>query len=721
MTASCGTRREGERPYHAGMARLTSSISLALLLTVAACDSGVGPTGGTGTATGAGGGSGGATGSSTTGAGGSVFGDHGAVLSITVDPPTAVVDVSNGASSPAPFTCIGTHEDGFIGPIPASWTLDRPDLGAVGAGSGVFTAGGAQGGVGTITATVAGTPSALTATAQITVKLHLVVNDAGLSAAEQATFDTPDAASSGTWLYPYDATVFARGIPAPELMWAGGVAGDVWRIRIQETNLDATYYVSADPPSRFLLPAADWAALTATNAGEPVTVSAARLSGGIAYTETERTWKVAQGSLKGIVYYWAVNTGQLMKILPGAVQPDIVFDSGAYDVLGTPAPSGYNGATPPWESGGGGKRCVACHTVSKDGSRIAGIFERTGSTASPWGTVDLTQSPAPVTQVSPYLSSAIYLALSPDGDWLVHNDLDMTMHLTAADTGAPIASLLDGFADKTADPAFSHDGTLMAFSSNATGAYPVEFWRADLDVVDFDSGTQTFSNRRTIAAGGTEAIAFPSFAPDSAHVVYQKGDYSRAKYGTNQVGHDDLYVVDVAGTVGPRALDLANGVGYLDTKNQHLNYQPTVNPIAVGGYYWVVFVSPRDYGNRMASTSDPTYENRKQLWVAAIDANPQPGQDPSHPAFWLMGQDLSTVNMSGYWALEPCKMEGQGCDAGFECCTGFCQPDGSGGYSCQPPSGGCSQIGEACTSASDCCSPTTVACIGGFCAQQGPN
>ena len=81
-----------------------------------------------------------------------------------------------------------------------------------------------------------------------------------------------------------------------------------------------------------------------------------------------------------------------------------------------------------------------------------------------------------------------------------------------------------------------------------------------------------------------------------------------------------------------------------------------MNPISVGGYIWVVFVSPRDYGNKMLSASNPTYENRKQLWVAAIDANPQPGKDPSHPAFWLPGQDLTTVNMpcapSSYTVIE---------------------------------------------------------------------
>ena len=32
----------------------------------------------------------------------------------------------------------------------------------------------------------------------------------------------------------------------------------------------------------------------------------------------------------------------------------------------------------------------------------------------------------------------------------------------------------------------------------------------------------------------------------------------------------------------------------------HLNYEPTILPIAIGGYYWVVFTSRRCYGNTLA-------------------------------------------------------------------------------------------------------------------------
>jgi hypothetical protein len=622
--------------------------------------------------------------------------------------------VINGSSSPATFTVSATYEDGYAAPVTASWTFDRLDLALVDTGDGTLTAHGTLGGEGTLTASYGD----LEDSAAVTVRLVVEDDQVGLAQAEKDAFDTPGANPSGTLLYPYDATMFARDILAPELMWSGGVADDTYRIRLTEDHFEATIYTTADPPSAFLMSDDVWRQLSKSNAGDVVNVEVIRKSGTEVMAPMAQTWKIAQGSLRGTIYYWAVNQGQSMKIGPGDTSPSVVFDSGDYTDLGTPAPTAYDNTVPPWTQGVNNKRCVACHTVSKNGERLAGVFENKGSAPSPWGVVDLSASTPAVQAISPYTQQTLFLALTPDGSYLVHNDVDFTLHLADATTGAPIASLIDSFTS-VADPAFSSDASKLAFSSNTVGSYPVEFSHADLDVVDFDPTTQTFSNRQTILDAGADAVAFPSFSPDGQWVFYQRGDYSRAKYGASSVGHCDLYMIDVAGAGGQIALDNANGVGMIPADQQNLNYQPNANPVAVGGYYWVVFFSPRDYGNKMVSSGNATYQNRKQLWVAAVDINAMPGQDPSHPAFYLRGQDLSTVNMKGYWALDPCKQEGNACDAGYECCTGFCQPDGMGGFACVPP-GDCAEDGEACDTEADCCDPDAL-CVGGFCSPAPPN
>src|SRR5262249_5127442 len=141
-------------------------------------------------------------------------------------------------------------------------------------------------------------------------------------------------------------------------------------------------------------------------------------------------------------------------------------------------------------------------------------------------------------------------------------------------------------------------------------------------------------------------------------------------------------------------------------------YEPPVMPVAVGGYFWLVVVSERTYGNTLTDTNPGS--RIKQLWVTAVDATPMPGQDPSHPAFWLPGQELNNNNMRGEWALSPCKKLGDPCTAGFECCQGFCHVDDAGMPVCSDQPGGCSGIGDKCMTDADCCDPGAT-CIGGFC------
>jgi hypothetical protein len=648
--------------------------------------------------------------------GGAAGSNQGSIVDLSIQPGPTTLVVTNGVKVEQTFQAVGLFSDGTSKPVQASWSFDRLDLGQVTPGSGVLTAAGDKGGQGTLTASAEG----LAATTVVTVKLVFTENPGGVTPEEQAQLEVPGGLPGGALLYPYDRTVFARGLLAPELMWSGGSPGDKYLVRIQQSFVESKFWITADPPSGYTMPQKAWDELTTSNVGEDVQVEVVRLSGGVVHAPMKQSWKIAQGSLRGSIQYWAVNTGQIMKINPGSKTPVVAFDSGASAELGSPAPANYNGNQPPWSSGGGGKRCITCHVTSKDGSRLVGAlqWDGNGNFGRPWATVDL--NTGAYLQVSDYGSRDIFFALTPEGKYVVRNPEDLTLRMADAVSGAGMSSLLDGFTDKLADPAFAPNGKLMAFAGNVNGSYPVEFWRSDLDVVDFDPQSATFSNRRQLVPGGNLAIAFPSFSPDSEHVVYQKGTYSRANYGEGLHGIDDLYLTSVLPGLGEIALDKANGVGMVEERNLHRNYQPTVNPIAVGGYFWVVFVSPRDYGNKMLSTTNPSYQNRKQLWVTAVNINPKPGEDPSSPAFWLPGQDLSTINMSGYWALEPCKQQGNSCNEGFECCSGFCRQDGSGNFVCsEPPAGGCSQIGEKCVNQSDCCDPGAE-CIGGFCAQGKP-
>jgi hypothetical protein len=237
-----------------------------------------------------------------------------------------------------------------------------------------------------------------------------------------------------------------------------------------------------------------------------------------------------------------------------------------------------------------------------------------------------------------------------------------------------------------------------------------------------------FSNLTTIATApdATNAtLAWPAFTPDTKNVLYHAG--SDAAFETDNGATGNLYIVDLATHTSTR-LDAADGysapppstTSYLPANDADLSFAPTVLPEAVGGYFWAVFTSHRSYGN-----TSPSMDNGDQngkLWVTAIDLDPTAGKDPSHPAFFLDGQELTSDNLRGFWVLNPCAANGATCTSGDDCCGGFCRANEDGGaLEClsAPPAGGCSQQYEKCTTAADCCD-TSDQCINGFCASPPP-
>jgi hypothetical protein len=273
------------------------------------------------------------------------------------------------------------------------------------------------------------------------------------------------------------------------------------------------------------------------------------------------------------------------------------------------------------------------------------------------------------------------------------------------------------------------------------------------------------------AAGATASgpfAAWPSFLPDGKAVVFHQtagtlnppapptqvpdGGTMDGRYNNTLTTWEgstaELYLARDDGTKAGQRLNSLDGrstagVSYLPASTNHpddttLNFMPTVNPVPSGGYYWVVFTSRRRYGNLLdtdpwatpgiacpppdqATASCDYGSPNKKLWVAAIDIN-NPTGDPSHPAFYLPGQELDAANSRGYWVVDPCKADGTSCETGDECCNGFCRAAGDGGaLVCQKPVVGsmCAQEFEKCTTDTDCCNAPTDVCIGGRCAQRG--
>jgi hypothetical protein len=571
-------------------------------------------------------------------------------------------------------------------------------------------------------------------------------------------------------LYPYDKTVWPRGMLAPLLMWDWTIGdADAIQITLATTSGSFSWSGTFGRPNilqatggkfvRHPIPQDVWRMATDTAGGTTLDGSPDRLQisltvarDGKAYGPISETWTVAPGRLSGSIYYNSYGT-LLAKNYPGAVGGDGTFGGAVLSIrVGDTAPKLTAG------SSGGPAQCRVCHSVAARGSRL--IAQRGDNTAISEG-YDLTpQGSTPFAMTN----HAEFPAISPDGDLA----LGPTGQLLALPDSSvqPVAGLA-AVATNLGTPMFSPDGKKVVF--NPMSSASLENPRQKLVVMDFDGASGTFSNPTVVAdfTGQPPQTrpGWPAFFPDGKSVVFQlqseagvdgnnAGDLRTRKGAKGQIAWtsaSDASNVTVLNALN--GLDEA-GVSYLPKLSApivmsctgdgaqvgninpdhgddvNLNYEPTVNPVASGGYAWVVFTSRRLYGNEAIIPpfcSDPRGVDlvknitTKKLWVSAVDLDAKPGKDASHPAFYLPAQELLAGNARGFWVLDPCRQDGLSCESGDQCCNGFCQPGGDGALVCSntPPDSQCSGVQEKCSSNADCCDPENV-CVFGFCSQGKP-
>ncbi|MEO7096337.1 MAG: hypothetical protein ABI175_23970, partial [Polyangiales bacterium] len=185
------------------------------------------------------------------------------LASIEIDPATSTLVVNDLAAPPSvTLRASAVYADGTKGPAgAASWTLDRFDVASVGAGTGIVKATGKLGGDVVVTATV----GALKATAKVKVSLQLAIDPGGavpVADRTKLTAATDVDPAVTKILYPYDKTVFPKGLLGPDVMWTGGASSDVYQLHLTGPFVDISIYGSAAPPSAMKIDSAVWDALT---------------------------------------------------------------------------------------------------------------------------------------------------------------------------------------------------------------------------------------------------------------------------------------------------------------------------------------------------------------------------------------------------------------------------------------------------------------------------
>jgi hypothetical protein len=592
-------------------------------------------------------------------------------------------------------TLNGTPLQGVVWSLDVSWVGSLDD-------AGLFTAYGGLGGTAQVTA-LCGSETAMTSvTVQIQAAQNGTVNDAGMSIGaggyggvggnpiggpvtpniQQVLSKTPVADSGLSWLYPYDGTVWPVGTLPPLLQWQQGAHGGYVAVllHLSEHGYDyqGMFTASGTPFVNTPIPPDIWLNLLHSNQGDPVTVSLTFAAGGKAYGPLVATWMISPDALPGTIYYQSYGTLLASNYSARNSYNGQVITFGAATLAINP------GNPNPSLAAGNNSECRACHSGCANGSTL--ITQNGGAYGSSvlynlvQGTGDM--------PVGPNNGQTVFPGIYPDGSMLLSSAVP-TSGSPSLGFGSSSPSALFSLPGGTrlsasglpaslgaSLPAFSPDGTHVAFNffSGTIGSKSAD--GRSLAVMDFDKATLTFSNPRVLFTPTTGTALWPSFLPNSNGVVFEVElqsngrDYAGTRASCDTAGQAcadtgtlaEIWWVDLASGLAHR-LDNLNGVGLPSgpnghTNDQELNYEPTVDPNAAGGYAWVAFTSRRMYGNIATINgfwSDPRYHDLttsptpKKLWVAPIDLNAAPGTDGSHPAFYLPGQELLAGNSRGFW------------------------------------------------------------------------
>jgi hypothetical protein len=547
-------------------------------------------------------------------------------------------------------------------------------------------------------------------------------NPAGLSDADRQKLMAAGPGAAPTILYPYAGTVFPRGLGAPLVMW-GDMPADAVYVHIKSMVFEYKGCLKPTAPGQLQLPQEAWnqGALRTYGKNDPYTLEIALLSAGTASGKATLDFKIAQATVKGSIFYNSYSSR-----LPGA--------SGG-NVLRIPP----SGKAEIFLSG----NCNGCHSVSADGSRLLAQINLLSNGSAFQLMSNSGPNPPGATNAGP---RGAYGALYPDGSKYLATSVQMEVaraNLAQGIGGSPDAALYDstsgavvpntGIPTGALMPMFSPDGTRLAFND-----FAIEMGRG-LVIMNYDTKTDTASGYKMVAKEADPMRpSWPFVLPDNGGVIYARTDSADfSGGGAGLLGalipgpFSELQIADVETgkvTVLAKAMGYAteqaaaSGMTYLPFGAEELshNYFPTVSPVAAGGYFWVFFDAVRHYGNQGL---------QRQLWGSAVDISPDGKylSDPSHPAFYLPGQEFGTGNHRAFAALDPCKRDGDTCSTGIDCCGGFCKiPEGTNNEfgqaigMCSSDVPMCAKRDERCLKDSDCCPPTGSdppnVCIAGFCA-----
>lgn len=560
--------------------------------------------------------------------GGNEDAGNGAVA-LTLSPPSATLEVVDGAAASQAFTATVEYTDGTTEDVSASATFSVGNFRLGGFQGPLFSTSGAAGGQTTVTAQFDG----LSAQAELTVRVRdvLVLEPAPVNAPDLFDSAADDPSLAPTLVYPADATMVPPNLGDFDVHWTDSAGVDLFEVTLASEFVELSTYVVGTPNAGSWIAVApeQWAVAAASDRASGLSIQVRGMSAnnpGVAGTSAAVTTVIAGQEIQGGIYYWASQAVDG----PGGIYR---HDMGA---VGEPAERFYTTDESP------NGRCVACHALSRDGTKMALTFDG-GNGAS---TILDVATRTPILPLDPTFAWN-FAAFEPDADRLLTVSYG-ALTLRSTIDGSVIADVpTSGYATH---PDFRPQGDAIVYAVAGAPGQDWHFTGGAIVTQPYDPDTQTFGAPTVLVENdGSGNNYYPSWSPDGEWILF-----NRSTEDAYDDGSAELYAVKADGSAPPIQLVLPNvGAGLT---NSWARWAPFAQDHDSGGqserFYWFTFSSKRNFGVRLVNASRP------QVWMAPFFPDRAlAGQPASAPAFRLPAQDITGSNHIAQWTEEVIDIE----------------------------------------------------------------
>lgn len=421
-----------------------------------------------------------------------------------------------------------------------------------------------------------------------------------------------DATKEPAIVYPSHETMFPINVSHIRHDWTGGTGNDLYMLEFKGPKTTVKVYTTQltwEPDDV----AWDWIAESNKGSAVVLTVRAlAQATPTDIWESKPITLYFSDAEVEGAIYYWSTGTAGVMKALVSDKIPVKFYTDPTATDAGT---------------------CVACHTLSRDGKRLAvgygGEKLREASVPDRKTIVPAAGGTAPAMSWSTF---------SPDGKLLLLAAAGK-LTLIDADTGLPVGAnnglvpLPTGKVASMPDWNALGDSVVIALGAKG-GGKSIE--GSSIAVLPYNNGAWGTPNVLVAAGAAPDNNFFPVWSPDSKWIAYVN-----AQAQSKDAVSATLKLVSASGGTPVTLTRLNQRVNNADGVTAIGNSMPTWAPSTKPGTFWLAFSSLRAY-----SIVRPKDDKEDQIWIAAI--NPT-ASDPGYSGFWAPFQSVEEGNHRAFW------------------------------------------------------------------------